>query len=163
MNKKEKITEYLNGIYQNTKTAIQSIEDILPKVKCKNLKDELIREQSIYYSLARDCETFARKNKIDNLKDNNWMEKAKLCMSVNMSTMMNRSTRKIAELMLLGTFMGIITCYKDQDDHKNLSKELDEIIKKLKESERDNIQILLPYLSENNSNKNEINNKKNKN
>ena len=35
MDKKEMITEYLNAVYQNIKTAVQSIEDILPKVKDK--------------------------------------------------------------------------------------------------------------------------------
>ena len=66
-----------------------------------------------------------------------------------MSTMMDKTNRKIAELMLLGTFMGIITCIKDKDDHKDVSKELDEIIDKLYEFERNNIDRLLPFLIEN--------------
>lgn len=38
MENNELITEYLNAIYQNIRTAIQSIEDILPKVKDDKLK-----------------------------------------------------------------------------------------------------------------------------
>ena len=64
MSKKEEITKYLNAIYQNTKTALQSIEDILPKIECKNLKDEIAREQDGYYVLARECEMFAKSEKI---------------------------------------------------------------------------------------------------
>ena len=76
------------------------------------------------------------------------MEKAKLWTSINMSTLTDKSNRKIAELMLLGTFMGIITCIKDEFDHKNISPELDEIVNKLKEVERNNITKLIPFLVE---------------
>ena len=148
MSKKEEITKYLNAIYQNTKTALQSIEDILPKIECKNLKDEIAREQDGYYVLARECEMFAKSEKIEGIKDNNWIEKAKMWTSINMSTLTDKSNRKIAELMLLGTFMGVITCYKDQSDHKGVSSELDEIVEKLKELERKNIENLLPFLNE---------------
>ena len=64
-----------------------------------------------------------------------------------MSTMMDDSTRKIAELMLIGTFMGIITCMKDKGDHKNISKELDELLDKLYTFERKNIDRLMPFLN----------------
>lgn len=148
MDHKESMTKYLNAIYQNTKTALQSIEDLLPKIECKNLKDEIARQQDAYYLISRECELFAKSEKIDGIKDNNWVEKAKLWTSINMSTLTDKSNRKIAELMLLGTFMGIITCIKDEFDHKNISPELDEIVNKLKEVERNNITKLIPFLVE---------------
>lgn len=146
MEEKEKITKYLNAIYQNTRTAIQSIEDIIDKSVDNDLVSELSKEQDEYNCLAKECENFAKAEKIEGLKDNNWIEKAKLWTSVNMGTMMDKSTRNIAELVLIGTFMGIITCIKDKEDHKNISEELDEIIEKLYEFERKNIDRLLPYL-----------------
>lgn len=149
MEEKEKITKYLNAIYQNTRTAIQSIEDIIDKSVDNDLVSELSKEQDEYNCLAKECENFAKAEKIEGLKDNNWIEKAKLWTSVNMGTMMDKSTRNIAELVLIGTFMGIITCIKDKEDHKNISEELDEIIEKLYEFERKNIDRLLPYLKNN--------------
>ena len=80
------------------------------------------------------------------MKDNNWVEKARLWTSINVSTMTDKSARNIAEMVLIGTFMGIITCIKDKDDHKNISSELDEIIDKLYEFERKNIDRLFPFL-----------------
>ena len=147
MKNKEKIALYLNAIYQNTKTAMQSIEDIITKTDDKKLIEELSKEQDEYSCLSRECVNFAKAEKIEEIKDNNWLEKAKLWSSVNMSTMMDKSTRKIAELMLIGTFMGIITCIKDKDDHKGVSTELDEIIDKLYNFERNNIDRLLPFLT----------------
>lgn len=147
MDKKELVTEYLNAVYQNIKTAVQSIEDILPKVQDKEFKRELASEQDRYYILQKECELFAKAENIDGIKDNTWFEKAKLWSSINMSTMTDKSNRKIAELMLMGTFMGVITCIKDQADHKNISSEIDEILRKLKTLEQDNIDALMPFLA----------------
>lgn len=143
---KEMITEYLNAVYQNIRTAIQSIEDILPNVKDDELKKELASEEDKYLILEKECELLAKAEKIDGIKDNNWLEKAKLWSSIKMSTMTDKTNRHIAELMLMGTFMGVITCYKDESDHKGVSPEIDEILGKLKELERNNIEALLPFL-----------------
>ena len=143
---KESLTEYLNAVYQNIRTAIQSIDDILPKVKDDQFKKELASEEDKYLVLEKECELFAKAEKIEGIKDNSWLEKAKLWSSINMSTMTDKTNRHIAELMLMGTFMGVITCYKDQSDHKEVSAEIDEILEKLKELERNNIEALLPYL-----------------
>lgn len=148
MDEKEQQTKYLNAIYQNTRTAMQSIEDIITKVENEQLVCELSREEDEYSCLAKECENFAKAEKIEGLKDNNWIEKAKLWSSINMGTLTDKTTRHITELMLLGTFMGIITCIKDKDDHKDVSSELDEIVDKLYEFERANIDKLLPFLTE---------------
>lgn len=145
-NEKEKLTEYLNAVYQNIRTAIQSIEDISPKVQDEILKQELASEEDKYLILEKECELLAKAEKIEGIKDNNWLEKARLWGSINMSTMTDKTNRHIAELMLMGTFMGVITCVKDQADHKGISQELDEILSKLKELERNNIETLLPFL-----------------
>ena len=146
MEKQEKTTKYLNAIYQNTKTALQSIEDIITKTDDEELKSELAKEQDAYFVISKECELFAKSEGIENIKDNNFIEKAKLWTSINMSTMINSTTRHIAELMLLGTFMGIITCIKDEYDHQNVSSELDEIIAKLKNLEKENLKNLIPFL-----------------
>ena len=142
---KEETTAYLNAVYQNIRTAVQSIDDIIGKVENEELKKELAMEEDSYYALAKECEVLAKSEKID-IKDNNFIEKARLWGSINMSTMMDKSARHIAELMLLGTFMGILTCYKDQNDHGGANKEIDELIERLKEFERKNIERLLPFL-----------------
>ena len=118
----------------------------MPKVKDDKLKRELAYEEDKYLALEKECELFAKAEKIEGIKDNNWFEKAKLWSSINMSTMTDKTTRHIAELMLLGSFMGYLTCIKDQNDHENVSKELDEIISNLKELERKNIENLILYL-----------------
>ncbi len=144
---KELMTEYINAVYQNIRTAIQSIEDIMPKVKNDDLKRELATEEDKYLLLEKECELLAKAERIEGLKDNNWFEKAKLWSSINMSTISDKTTRHIAELLLMGTFLGVLTCYKDKADHSGVSQELDEILDKLTELERSNIDTLLPFLN----------------
>lgn len=138
-------TELLISIYQNTKTATQSIEDLLPKIKNKYLKEELKKEQLDYEKIASKCEQMAKNEKLE-LKENSWMEKAKLWTSIKMSTMFNDSTRKIAELMLIGSVMGTIQCYKDLEDYKNAKesiKELARILMRTEEKFFDNLKTFL--------------------
>ena len=52
MEEKEKLVQYLNAVYQNTRTAVQSIEDIITKVEDTNLISELSREQDEYRCLC---------------------------------------------------------------------------------------------------------------
>lgn len=148
MEEKEEIVKYLNAIYQNTRTAIQSIDEIIKKASSEKLISELSNEEDSYSVLAKECENFAKAEKIEGLKDNNFIEKAKLWTSINMSTLIDDSDRKIVELMLFGTFMGIITCIKDKNDHEGVSSELDEILDKLTNLEKQNIENLFPFLKE---------------
>ena len=54
MNEKENITKYLNAIYQNTRTAIQSIEDIIEKSADNDLISELSKEQDKLKKLVEE-------------------------------------------------------------------------------------------------------------
>lgn len=146
MDKNELLMDYCNAIYQNINAGTQAIEDILPKVEDDAFKKMIAEIQSDYMALAKECELFARSEKIEGVKGNNWFEKARMWMSVNMSTMTDKSNRKIAELLLLGSFMGYITCIKDFSDHKNISSELDEILERLKSYQKSSIEKLIPYL-----------------
>lgn len=147
MDKNELLQNYVNAIYQNINTGLQAIEDILPKIQDDNLKNLVAEMQDKYYSLSKECEVFAKSEDIKGIKDNNWLEKVKMWMGVNMSTLTDKSNRKISELLILGSFMGYITCIKDAADHKNISNELDEILEKLKNFQKSNIENLIPYLS----------------
>lgn len=148
MKNKEKIQKYLTAIYQNTSTAIQSIEDILPKVIDNDLKDELNSEKCSYERIAERCKDFAKENNLE-IKDNNFFEKARLWTTIKMSTLANNQTRHIAEMMLFGTNMGIITCYKDKYDHRNTNEELDKIIEQLENIEIKFFSNLKPFLNVN--------------
>ena len=70
MEQNENYIKFINSIFQNLSTALQSIEDMLPKVADEDFKKELSEEYSKYDLLSRECEMLAKSEGI-NLKDNN--------------------------------------------------------------------------------------------
>ena len=113
----------LTAIYQNCQTALQSIDNIMPAIKSDALTRELTNEESEYNIIAQECEMLARSENI-NIKDNNMFEKIRLWSSIKMATLTDKSTTHTAEMLLLGTFMGMIQCVKDLNDHPSANEEI---------------------------------------
>lgn len=137
--------ELLISIYQNTSTAMQSINDLIKKTDDKKFKDLLNAQYKRYDKFQAKAEKLAHSMQIE-LKDNNWFEKAKLWSSVQMSTFTDTSTRHLAELMLVGTVMGTLTCYKNKDDYKTADELALNLLAELETMEEDNFNELKKYL-----------------
>lgn len=140
-----KITDYAIALYQNAGVGMQSIHDILPAVKCQHLKSELENEYVEFRKIKERVKEFAHDNHFQ-LKSNSFMEKAKMWMSIKCGTLFNKTTRHIAELMIVGTVMGLNQVYKDQHDYKCTSRQLDSISADLElifERNYSNLKLLL--------------------
>lgn len=137
--------ELLISIYQNTSTAVQSINELIKKTEDKKFKDLLNAQYKRYEDFQTKVEELAATHNIE-LKDNNWFEKAKLWSSIQMSTMSDDSTRHLAELMLVGTVMGTLTCYKNKIDYASADQETLTLLKELEEMEEKNFNELKKYL-----------------
>lgn len=137
--------ELLISIYQNTSTALQSINDLVKKTDDKEFKDLLNAQYKRYDEFQAKIEKQAQTQQIE-LKDNNWFEKAKLWSSVQMSTLTDNSTRHLAELMLVGTVMGTLTCYKNKIDYKNATHSSLQLLAELEKMEEQNYEELKKYL-----------------
>ena len=119
----EKVVEFANTIYQNAKVGMQSIHDIEDKISNRELLKELRSEYLEYEKISNKVEDYAKEHNLE-IKDNNFFEKAKLWTSIKMSTMTDNSTRKIAQLLLIDTVMGLSQCYKDKFDYKQVDEKL---------------------------------------
>lgn len=143
--KENKDERLLTSIYQNTQTALQSIDNMLPNIKEAALISEISKQESEYNVISKECEMIAKSEKI-NIKDNNFFEKARLWSSIKMSTMTDKSTSHIAEMFLLGTFMGVITCIKDELEHAGANENILNLLQRLRETQEANIESLKNYL-----------------
>lgn len=141
------LCKYATAIYQNAMVGVQSIRDIEDKTEDQKLKKELTDECEEFNKIAKSVQKFANKNGFS-LEENNFFEKSRLWLSVNMGTMFDKSSRHIAELMLIGSVMGLLTCYKDKYDHKDVSLELDNIIADLEKTLENNFNNLKQFLKE---------------
>lgn len=147
MENNETVLNYLNSVYQNTCTALQSINDLMNSVTCENLKAELEREYKEYQVVSDKCEKFAFENHLD-ISDNNWFEKAKLWGSIKMTTIGDKSPRHIGEMMIIGTVMGMVKCYNDKCQYENVSRDVDKFLRELCLIEENNFDELQLYLKE---------------
>lgn len=144
-NEKSKDELLLTSVYQNVQTALQSISNIMPSVKSDAMIKELSNEENEYGVLNQECEMLAKSENI-NIKDNNMFEKIRLWGSIKMSTLTDKTTTHIAEMMLLGTFMGTIQCIKDLTDYGTANEEIVNLCKKLQDLEEKNIGSLKNFL-----------------
>lgn len=144
----QKNNDLLTSVYQNCRTAIQSISDIESSVQSEILRAEIREEKERYENFATQCERIADENKSE-LADNNLFEKAKLWTSVKMSTLTDKSTRHIAEMLLLGTVMGTLQCYKDLCDYHDCDKNLLELCGDLLKMEESHFNYLKIFLKTN--------------
>ena len=144
-NKTKKLEDFVNAIYQNIQTALQRIEELLKISKDEKFNAELNREKGLYLELKNKLLNECWKINIKP-EDNNFFEKARLYTSIKMTTIADKSTRHLAEMMLLGTVMGTTTCYKDLCDYKNQNGDLYNVLKELMRMEEANFDVLRSFL-----------------
>lgn len=138
-------TKLLTSLYQNCKTATQSIHDIIPKTKNAELLKELKKQYDQYTNFIIKCLDYAKEHN-STINDNNIFEKIKMWCSVNASTLFNKNTRHITEMLLIGTVMGTTQCYKNLHDHKTAAKEILNMANELMDMQEKNFDSLKTYL-----------------
>ena len=138
-------TQLLISIYQNTSTAVQSISDLVKKTEDKQFIDLLNTQYERYQDIKVKIQDLAHELNVE-LKDNNIFEKIKMWTSVQMSTFTDDSTRHLAELMLVGSVMGTLTCYKNKVDYKNADPKTLQLLAELEELEEKQFNELKKYL-----------------
>lgn len=143
----KKLEDFVNTIYQNISTAIQSINEIEKVTEDQCFLKELKKEKDGYNSVKAKLLTVCEKIKVEP-KDNNMFEKARLFTSIKVTTLADRSTRHLAEMMLLGSVMGTTTCYKDLCDYKDTNGELYEVLQTLMGLEEEYFNNLKTFLKE---------------
>ena len=138
--------DLLTSVYQNCRTAITSIDDIIDEVQNKGLIKELKEQRDNYCRFAELTESIAKENGVQELDNNSLMERAKLWTSIKMATLLDKSTRHIAQMLLIGTVMGTLQCYKDLYDYKSADKPLLELCGDLLKMEEKHFDFLKTFL-----------------
>ena len=97
--------EVLQETYKIATVGMQSIEIIRPMVKDKALKNILFRQYNNYKAFAKEIELQAATQGYD-LKPSNILNKAVMYGSTLLNTIADRSTGKLAEIMIQGNKYG---------------------------------------------------------
>lgn len=115
--------ELLAGIYELSKTGIEAVETVLPKVEQSALKNELTEQYGDYCKAASDTEQALLQNGVIP-KDLGVLQKAGMWSSIQLHTLNDVSSDHIAELMINGTTKGIIDLTKHIGACKNADKDI---------------------------------------
>ena len=142
---KEMNSELMNAIYKNLQTGKQSINNVLDKIQDSKLKRELKAQFKDYDELSESCEDLAKVYEIE-LVDNSFFQKAKMWFSVNMATMMDKSNRKIANINIIGSTMGVLDLMAVLADSKRCKKEIYNLGRTVLSLEERNIEKLKPFI-----------------
>ena len=135
----------LNEINKGIKMGMDSISNVSEKVQDDNFKKDLKYQYDKYNDILNKVNTELTKYD-DFPKDLNPMEKAMGWMSVEFNTMEDKSTSKIAEMMLQGTNMGIIKGTKLLNNNPDIDQNVKNILSEFVSFQEDTVEQLKKYL-----------------
>ena len=109
--------ELMQAVYKNAKMGSDAITGVIEKTKDAELRRELTSQLESYYGF-----TVAAKNKLlemnSEAKEPGMLSKLPADLSIKMSTMMDSSNSKIAEIMIGGYNMGLVELQKSLNQAK---------------------------------------------
>ena len=142
MNRPEYI---LNEINKGIKMGMDSISSIAEKVTDDQVKDDLQSEYNQYNSILNDVN--AELGKYEEFpKELNPAQKMMGWFDIQMSTLIDNSDSKIAEMLIKGTNMGIIEGVKLLNNNPETTPEIKNILTNFIQFQENNVERLKKYL-----------------
>ena len=135
----------LNAIYLDAKMALNSIEDVITRAKNTNFQNHISGEHGQYEVITKEALMLAKAQDIK-LSDVNCIQKFKIWAGIKVSGLFDCSTRNFANLMFIGTAMGISDIIFNICDQKNADTDIIELAKKLQTLEENNLEELKKFL-----------------
>ena len=135
----------LDEIHKGAYMGMDAIHFVLDKVEDDNLKGELEKQHSDYKKIAERIEEVYPKYNNDEPHKTTAMNKAMTWYGIEMKTFNDKSTSKIAELLLQGVNMGVIEGKKVLNN-KNIDKEVHDIVSKYVDMQEESVETLKKYL-----------------
>ena len=132
-------------IFKGIKMGMDSISNVAEKVQDDNFKKDLKYQYDKYNDILNKVNNELT-NYDDFPKDLNPMQKAMGWMSVEFNTMDDKSTSKIAEMMLQGTNMGIIKGTKLLNNNPDTDENVKNILSEFVSFQEDTVEQLKKYL-----------------
>lgn len=122
---------------------MDAIKFILDKVEDESFKKELENQYNQYKEISKKIEELYPNDKEPH--ETSLMNKAMTWYGIEMKTLTDKSNSKIAELLLQGTNMGIIEGRKLLN-HKNSTKEINQLVEEYVEMQEKDVEMLKKYL-----------------
>lgn len=135
----------LRELYRTSKMGMEAAEIILPKVKNRNLRTRIAEQDRHYIRTMEKTRELLSKEGEERMPRNKASERM-LRSSIRMNTMFNSVPGHIAEMMVQGTVMGIISMNKALNNSPDDSLANKMLAEEFLKNEEKNIDALKQYL-----------------
>jgi len=138
--------ELLNFIYQNSEMGVNTISQLIDIVKDQDFKKHLESQYNEYKEIHTAARALLNENGYDE-KGISAFAKIRTYLMINMQTLTDKSPSHVAEMLIIGSNMGVIDAIKnikkyEQEAEPNIIK----LMKRLLRFEENNIQQLKKFL-----------------
>lgn len=138
--------ELLNYIYQNSQMGIETINQLLGIAKDETFRKHLEFELAEYEKINISAKELLNKHDYDE-KGIGTLNKITTYLMINMKTLTNKTASHIAEMMIIGSNMGITEAIKDIRKYEGeAEKDILNLMKKLLKFEEENVEKLKSFL-----------------
>ena len=135
----------LEAIAENAEMGKNTLEQILKMTNDAPLCAELKRQQDAYHELSNRVHVLMAACGSEVRGQTKW-EKLVSHMAVCMETIKDKSTPKLAEMLIQGSNMGILNCAKSRADYPQADKNAQDLALELEKFQQDSIERLKPFL-----------------
>ena len=137
--------ELLNYIYQNAQMGTSTIEQLLGIAQDEAFRRQLQTQHDEYKAITEQAQTLLHDNGCDE-KGLSAFEKIRTYLMINMQTLADKSSSHIAEMMIIGSNMGVIDAIKNSRKYRHADVEILALMEKLRLMEENNINALKAFL-----------------
>jgi hypothetical protein len=138
--------ELLNFIYQNSQMGVETITQLNDIVEDEDFKKHLKAQLEEYRSIHEEAKSKLNRNGYDE-KGISAFEKLRTYLMINIQTLKDNTSSHIAEMMMVGSNMGIINAIRNIKKYKDEAEsDILNLMEKLLRFEEDNVQQLKVFL-----------------
>lgn len=146
MNNIQNELNILDEINKGATMGTQAIKDIKPKVKDRNFLNVLDTEEEKYNNISVRINNMYQKFSDKDPHTPSQMEKMMASWGIEMRTMTDDTTSKLAELLVKGTNMGIIEGRRLLNHNPNASGEVHSLLEEFVTMQENSVETLKKYL-----------------
>lgn len=137
--------EMLNFIYQNSQMGVRTIEQLLEIAEDEEFRKHLKAQYEEYEAIHNQAAELLNQHGFDE-KGISALEKLRTYLMINMQTLTDKSSSHIAEMLIIGSNMGIIDAIKNLKRYQDVEPQIRDLMERLLKFEEDNVQQLKKFL-----------------
>ncbi len=141
----DKNLSVLNEVCKGVKMGMDAISYVSDKIKDESFKNTINHEYSMYNNiLDKIDDAYSNYGEIPN--DSSMKDKAMLWYGIQISTIKDSTTTKLAELLMQGMNMGIIEGRRLLNHNKELNTDVDKLLNDFVNFQEESVETLKKYL-----------------